>query len=117
MTIDLDDIILILKTLITEMNETDKAIDEDILHYRERGLKIDLDYVRDSVYPYSTLEMLFTILYDSHRKMMEMCEFLRSYPMIALHVTENVLNKVDTQNDKHYQEIFETMLTEIEVGY
>lgn len=113
-----DFITFTLKTLIIEINNLDNAIDEDINHYKKNNnIYIDLDTITDNKYPYSALTILFNRISDSHKHMLEIRDFLREYPNIALHLTENILDKFEIKDGNNYHEIFRKMLLEIGINY
>lgn len=98
------------------MHKLDLAIEKDINHYKQNNIDIDLNSITDDQYPYVTLTILFNLIFSSHKHMLEMRDFLREYPNIALHLTENILDKFEIKDDNNYQQIFREMLTEIRIS-
>ena len=106
-------VLILLKTLISDVAKLETAIDQDIQESEEKGVIIFLDSIVESSIPYKTIELLLTLLFQSPSKMEEFKIFLKDYPYIARQIIMNLMKRLDEILNKSYYPEFIAMMDEI----
>lgn len=115
---NLNEVYIMLQNLIVFSSNIDDAIKADKKWFLDKdGIDLDLDTINDSRYPYDMFEILLRLLYESPYKMYMLRNFLKDYPIVALHLIEGSIRKVDEESELKYLQYFEEMLNEIGVAY